>query len=479
MLQTLPHAGPRRWVATALAVALLGGCATTAVNDNFSSAQALAKERLGADVRWLTTDAARREAQGEVDRLLQAALPADDAVRIALAYSPALQAMLYEGAAASASATQMGRMPNPIFTFERLVRKEHGERDLDVGRILSVSVLDLLLWPARLRQADLQQQQARLKLSSDVVQAALDTRQAWVRAVAARQAVQYFEQVKASADASAELARRMLAVGNFSKLQRAREQALAADAVTQLARARQKDIAAREALVRMLGLSAQQARLLKLPDRLADLPPAVRDEQQVLQASIEQRLDVRMAQAQLDFMASSQGATRITSVVNAFHLGAVRNSETGAPPQKGYELELALPIFDFGDARRAEIQATYIATVNRTAQMAVDATSQVRETYAAYRTTYDVAKHYRDEIVPLRKMITDENVLRYNGMLIGVFELLADAREQIGSVVQAIEAQRDFWLADAALQGAVIGKPMAGVAMEARSSVGGGAAEGH
>ena len=152
MLQTLPHAGPRRWVATALAVALLGGCATTAVNDNFSSAQALAKERLGADVRWLTTDAARREAQGEVDRLLQAALPADDAVRIALAYSPALQAMLYEGAAASASATQMGRMPNPIFTFERLVRKEHGERDLDVGRILSVSVLDLLLWPARLRR---------------------------------------------------------------------------------------------------------------------------------------------------------------------------------------------------------------------------------------------------------------------------------------------------------------------------------------
>ncbi|MDT9071544.1 hypothetical protein RSW38_25760, partial [Escherichia coli] len=71
----------------------------------------------------------------------------------------------------------------------------------------------------------------------------------------------------------------------------------------------------------------------------------------------------------------------------------------------------------------------------------------MREQYSAYRTAYDLARHYRDEIVPLRKTIAEENVLRYNGMLIGVFELLADAREQITSVSQAIDAQRDFWLA--------------------------------
>ena len=56
----------------------------------------------------------------------------------------------------------------------------------------------------------------------------------------------------------------------------------------------------------------------------------------------------------------------------------------------------------------------------------------------AYRIAYDLARHYRDEIVPLRKTIADEMLL-YNGMLIGVFELLADSREQIGSVMQAIE----------------------------------------
>jgi hypothetical protein len=62
--------------------------------------------------------------------------------------------------------------------------------------------------------------------------------------------------------------------------------------------------------------------------------------------------------------------------------------------------------------------------------------------------------------VPLRKKMLDENVLRYNGMLIGVFELLADARAQIASVNAAIEATRDFWLAQTDLDMALVGKPM-------------------
>ena len=53
--------------------------------------------------------------------------------------------------------------------------------------------------------------------------------------------------------------------------------------------------------------------------------------------------------------------------------------------------------------------------------------------------------------MPLRKQIADENLLRYNGMLIGVFELLLDARTQIASVNASIEALRDFWLAQADL----------------------------
>jgi outer membrane protein TolC len=467
----LAHRFPFTRAGAAMAMAIgLAGCAGTAIETHVQQAQRVGQEQFGAEVRWLTSDDARRQARQQVDALLGRPLVADDAVRIALAYSPSLQAMLADSAASSAAAAQDARLPNPVFTFERLARREDGMRDLDIGRMLGVSVLDLLLLPSRLRMADHQQQQARLKLAGDVVQTALEARQAWVRAVAAQQSAQYAEQVKAAADASAELARRMQSVGNFSKLQRAREQAFAADAVAQLARARQSAQSTREALVRTLGLDEGQARSLVLPDRLPDLPAEPRAEQAVMQAALDQRLDIRMAQANLAFTAREQGLTRVTSVINGLHLAGVRNSETGRAPQKGFELELAIPLFDFGDASRSRAQASYMAAASRTAQLAVDAGSQVRESYGSYRTRYDVARHYRDEVVPLRKTIADENLLRYNGMLIGVFELLADAREQIASVVQAIEAQREFWLADAALQGVLLGRPLAAASMDAPST---------
>jgi outer membrane protein TolC len=227
---------------------------------------------------------------------------------------------------------------------------------------------------------------------------------------------------------------------------------------------------AREALVRALGLDGAQVAQLKLPDRLPDLPQAPRAEADVARRSLDERLDVRLARAELDFTARRLGLARATGVIDGLHLAGIRNSETGEPPQRGYEIELPLPLFDFGDARRAEAQSIYLAALHRTAQVAVDAQSRLRETYGAYRTAYDLARHYRDEIVPLRKSIADEMLLRYNGMLIGVFDLLADARERVGSVIQSIEAQRDFWLADAALQATVLGYPMAAPALETRAA---------
>jgi len=452
-------AGMTRAALAVLTLAALAGCASTSIDENFADVKTSMHERLGAEVRWLTTDEARQQAQADVDAILAGPLDSEDAVRIALANSPALQAMLYEGAATASATAQSARLPNPVFAFERLARNQGGASELEITRTLSFSVVDLLLLPSRLRRADYQQQSTRLVLASGVVRAATQAREAWVHAVAAQQSVHYSEQVKAAADASAELARRMQAVGNFSKLQRAREQSFSAEAVVQLARSRQAARSTREALVRALGLSDAQAVALRLPDRLPDLPAAPKDEASVAQLAMEQRIDVRMARSQLEFTAQEQGLTRITSFVNGLEFGASRVSETGLAPQTGFNVEVPLPIFDFGDASRSQAGATYMAALHRAAQLAVDASSQVREDSGSYRTAYDVARHYRDEIVPLRKAIAEENVLRYNGMLIGVFELLADAREQIASVMQAIDAQRDFWLADANLQATLIGRP--------------------
>ncbi len=464
----------KRLLIASAGVVLLAGCATTTVQQTTADALDDARGRTGVTASLNITAQQRAEAKTVTDALLAQPLAQDDAVRIGLTSSPATQALLFENTAQQAAAIQSGRIGNPVFTFERLIRGE----DKDIGRMLSIGLLDLLTLPWRMQIADARLTQARLNMVSDVANTAGSVRQAWVEAVAAQQSLAYFNDVRNAAEAAAELARRMQRVGNFSKLQRAREQAFYGDAVTQLARAQHARVATRERLVRLLGLDEKQAAQLKLPDRLPDLPEAPRAESEIAQAAFAQRLDVQMARAAAETTARTKGFTGLASWLGNVHLGLQRNSETGAEIQRGFEIEVPLPIFDAGDARRAGAEAAMLASLQRMQQVAVDARSQVAESYHAYRTTFDIARHYRDEIVPLRKFIAEENVYRYNGMLIGVFDLLADARAQIGSVIAAIDAQRDFWLADAALQSALIGKPVAMNTMQA-AAVAGGDGGGH
>lgn len=441
------------------ALLALGGCASLQIQSNIDKAAEVASVGEAPKLAW--TDQDREDSRRAVRELLSKPLTMDDAARIAVAHSATTQAMLFESASRSAAATQGARLPNPVFAFSRLLRHDAEGTGKEIERSLAFSIVDVLLLPARMRSADYQQQQLRYRLAGDLVQAAAEARQAWVRAVAARQSATYAAQVKDAAEAAAELARRMQSVGNYSRLQRAREQAFYADAVAQLARSQQAATATREALVRILGLDAALAAELKLPERLPDLPNAPADEASLGKRALEQRIDVRTARAEMEYLARQHGLTRITSFVDGLQVAAVRKSETGAAPQKGFDIEMPLPLFDFGDARRAEAKAAYMAALNRAAAAGTHATSQLRESYAAYRTAYDIARHYRDEVVPLRKSIADEMMLQYNGMLIGVFELLADAREQAGSVVQAIESERDFWLAASALDAALLGRPLA------------------
>ncbi len=447
----------RRWFAVSIAL-VLAGCAALP-NDDVSELDQFVRDQYGARASWQQDAPMREAARAAAARALENPLDGDGAVVLALGLSPAFQALLSDAAAQTARSSQSARPANPIFTFERLTRREDGVVDLDIGRMLSVSIIDLLYLPTRLRAAETAQVQIRLRGAAAAVEAATSARQAWVRAVAAQQALTYHAQVMEAAEAGAELARRMQQAGNFSRLQQARQQAFYADAAVQLARARQAAVAAREALVRSIGLDATLAEKLVLPARLPDLPAKPVAPEELLKRAFSERLDVRIAEAEIETLGRRAGFVNTTSVLNSLHLAAVSNSATGHPRQRGVEVELALPLFDWGTGARSAAQAEMIAAVHRAVQTSIDAESGVREQYAAYRSAWDLAEHYRTEVVPLRKAIADEMQLKYNGMLVSVFDLLAESRSQIASVIQAIDAQRDFWLADAALQATLLGKP--------------------
>ncbi|MES2949122.1 MAG: TolC family protein [Pseudomonadota bacterium] len=451
-----------RLLATSAAtLLLLGGCATVNFDEALTTTRQAGQGFIPQALELRQTAQQRRASLEHSEQLLATPLSMDRAVQLALANSPAFQTLLAQSWADMAAANQTGRIANPLLTFERT---QMGS-EVELNRLLSVGLLDILSLPRRQGIARNQLAQANIQLSANVIDSVAQVRQAWVRAVAAEQTAGYAEQVNKAAQASAELAKRMQQAGNFSKLQRARQHVFYADAIAQLALTRHAASAAREELVRQLGLDQAQSTLLTLPDRLPDLPDQPRAAVDLQTTAVQQRLDVQQAQLQLDGAGKAQGLSLLGTVAD-MELGIRRDTVTDqdgghSAERKGFELAIRLPVFDWGNAQRAAMNAQTLAAANHYESVLRAAAPQLRTSYSAYRTSYDLARHYRDEIVPLRKTMADENVLRYNGMLIGVFELLADTREQIGSVMAAINAQQQFWLADVGLSTALLGRPPA------------------
>ena len=438
-----------RYGGLVLASVLLAGCATLAPEKNLADLQQLTEGRTAGVAVELRRPDPGHEAM--VAELLKQPLSAESAVRIALLNSPAVQQALVTLDLSDALRVQAGRLPNPHFSIAELAEGDKRE----IERALRFDLVGLLFLPWKSEWQSRQHELAKLQAAQDIARLATEVRKAWINAVAAEQSLRYLHDVQEAAEAGAELARRMTRVGNFSKLQQAREQVLVADAAAQVARAQQRAQSEREKLTRLLGLWGVQTQFVLSP-RLPEPPARPPAQNDVEARALRERLDVRLAVAETTYVADSLGLVKTTGYLDGLTL-AYKHASTvdgaGEREQKhGWELELPLPIFDWGSARNARAESLYLQSAVRVRNVAVLARSEAREAYFGWRTAYDLARHYREEVVPLRRFIGEEMLLRYNGMLSSVWDLLGEIRQQSLSVNQALEAQRDFWLADADLQ---------------------------
>jgi outer membrane protein TolC len=449
MLRTVALARP----GVAAAVLLLGGCASFSQDGGFDSVNQLTRQRLGAEVHPIKSDDDERALAVLITQKLQQPLSVDDAVTIALLNNRGLQATYASLGIAEADLVQAGRLTNPAFGFKRT----HSGDEVAIERTLTFNLLRVLTLPLAGRIESRRFEQTKLLVADAALKMAYDTRRAYFEAIAAQQSADYAGTVNAAAAAGAELATRMTRAGNWSQLDLLREQAFHVDAISAASRATKDAVAAREKLTRLLGLSGDAAQF-RLPERLPDLPAAIAELPQVEQRALRDRLDVQAGQLQLQETAASLGLTKTTRFVNVLDLGTVRNSTSGQPSAPGYEVTLEIPLFDWGGTRVARAEASYLASAGRLAEIAVNARSEARESHANYRASWALARHYRDQVLPMRKRIADEMQLRYNGMLASPFALLADAREQANAGNGYITALKDYWIADTNLQAALGGQ---------------------
>jgi outer membrane protein TolC len=438
----------------ALSALVLSGCATFSKDGGFDSVSKDTRAYLHEEVRWARTQAEQGKDDRQVAELLAHTLSAEDAVQIALLNNRMLQASFEQLGVSEADLVQSGRLPNPRFTL----RHASAAAQYDIEETLSFNVLSLFTLPYARDIEKRRFAQVQSAVVITVVRLANDTRRAFFAEVAARESVHYLEQVKTAAEASAELARRMLAAGNWNLLDQAREQSFYIDTAQRLTRAKSMEAAAREKLLRLMGLPGEQTPL-QLTENLPELPPRVEALPDVELAILQNRIDLRLLRMQIDELARSLGLSKATRFINVLDVGPTRvlQGAKSQPYERGYEISLEIPIFDGGGPRVKRAEAIYSQAVDRFAQAAIDARSQIRESYAAYRATFDIARQQRDEILPIRKSIAEQNLLRYNASLISVFDLLSDARGQIASVDDYIQSVRDFWMAKSELDTALLG----------------------
>lgn len=396
-------------------------------------------------------------ARVEVERLLKRPLTADSAVQIALLNNRGLQASYNELGIAEAVRVRQSLPPNPRFSVTRMT----GSVETEIERQIVASILALATLPMRSEIAADRFHQAQLAAALETLRVAAEARRAFYRAVAAQETVGLFAQANDAAETMTQLAKRLGETGAMNKLDQAREQAFHSDVIVRLASAQQRASRERERLVRALGLWGNDLKFV-LPKSLPTLPKRALTLPAVEQQAVRRRVDLQIARIELDTLATAYGLTNATRFINVLDAGyadkITKDKETGETVRdRGFTVSFEVPLFDFGEARVREAEQTYMQAVNRLAQKAVNVRSEAREAYRNYRTSYDIASHYQREVLPLRKIISDEMMLRYGAMQVDVFTLLLEAQQKLNANAAAADALRDFWLASTDLSTAMAG----------------------
>lgn len=439
-----------------VAALALEGCASFTDDGGMTLVQEMTASRLGHEPVALRSEDDETEVAARVKLLLARPLSADAAVQIALWSNRDLQAAYSALGAAEARRVRASLPPNPVISLSRVA----GGGSFEIERQVAVNILSLATLPLRSEIASNRFRQAQLQAAAETLRIALETRRAWVHAVSARTLAAFLGQSQSSAQAAADLSRRLGETGAINKLDQARNQVFYAELTAQLGTARKRTETTRETLTRLMGLWGDNLSF-RLPADLSPLPSHPRLIAAIEVEAVKHRIDLEIARLELAALAKSYGlagATRFISLLEVTGISNRKQEGEGDPvTERGFEVEFQIPIFDLGETNVREARHSYSQGVNKLIAKAVAVRSEARAAYHEYRATYDIARHYQREVLPLRKIISDETLLRYNAMQIDVFALLSEARSRIQSTTAAIEASRDFRLAETALAFAVIG----------------------
>jgi len=294
----------------------IAACTSVPNDGGVSEVENLYHERVDSGYRLPVFDDSLPMSVEDVSELLKTPLSLTDAERISVESNIIVKAKLAKVGIAEADYAQAGRMENPGLAYERFSSAESTTSILfDVG--------GLVLMPLKRQMEQRRLEATRYRAAIDIMDHIAGTRKAWINAIAEKQKTALIERALESVETSNNLTRQMTALGHSSVIEAAQSELVLGGMQATLIKQRLSEGAARESLIRQLGLWGVQAQSLKLPDRLPRLPGEKLDIPAVEQQAIEGRLDVQMAKFNLESMAENLKLTRLNPFLSAIELGVV------------------------------------------------------------------------------------------------------------------------------------------------------------
>lgn len=373
-------------------------------------------------------------------------------IEIALLRSPRLDTAFARLGLSRAELIAATRLPNPTLGGSRIgadgAYKSTVEFALGLG--------DLLLQPARRRLGSADYERAERVVAHELLALVADVESAWYAAVSARQVATMRDAVAQAATLGAQLAQRFFDAGNISALQLAAERAAASQARLAAADAAVDARRARLELLRSLGLDADPT--LQIPDRLPEpTPPPTTEVDALIELALQRRADLDAARREVALLEDALQVARRWRLLGDLSIGAEREKEASGEVVRGPTLELALPLFDQGQAGIARAEARLAAARAAQRELELEVGTAVRNAVDRLDTAAAAVVEHREVLLPAHHTIVDQQQRRQNFMLIGQFELLLAKQQEYDAWQGQLEAIRDFWIARSDLERAIGG----------------------
>ncbi len=429
-------------------VFVLAGCATVQPHHAFEDLGETLGGRTDAQVVWRTDGEQDAAADRAVARLLADSLTAEAVVQVALLNNRRLQATYETLGLAQADLVQAGLLSNPVFGGGALWSlEERGPPDLRFTA--AFEFLDVFYLPLRKRIARSAYEAARLRVAEAVLGVAAGTRAAFYRAQAdaARTALQRMMVDNAEAAYGAALLLRE--AGNVPAVDLLAEQARFEQARLDLVRAEAQAVESREALARRMGLFGE-AVAFELAGALPSVPEDEAFPEDLEARAVEASLALATARQDLVTLGERLGLARPERLLPELEAGGEVEREE-SEWEAGPEVEVVLPLFDQGQARRARLRAELRRRRAVYHALGVEVRSAARLLAARLGAARTAARQYQTVVLPLRAELTAQTLRQYNAMQTGVFGLLQAQQAEGAASRQYLDALAAYWTARADL----------------------------